>query len=103
MGSPNRRRNCKTRGKEFRYESKEVVRCQSCREADLRGLRCYLPRLISDQKGMCGICNKALPGQISAEIHVDHIHPKSRGGTDDLGNLQATHVFCNRKKNDSWT
>jgi hypothetical protein len=31
---------------------------------------------------------------------IDHILPKSRGGTDDDGNLQITHLRCNLLKHD---
>lgn len=29
---------------------------------------------------------------------VDHVVPRSRGGSDDLANLQLTHWSCNRSK-----
>lgn len=29
---------------------------------------------------------------------VDHIHPRSKGGPDDLDNLQLAHWRCNRAK-----
>lgn len=32
---------------------------------------------------------------------IDHILPKSRGGTDDDGNLQITHLRCNLLKHAS--
>lgn len=31
---------------------------------------------------------------------VDHIIPRSAGGTDDPGNLQIAHLFCNLMKHD---
>ena len=30
---------------------------------------------------------------------IDHIQPRSRGGTDDDGNLQIAHLHCNLVKN----
>ena len=98
MKLPKRHRTCKTCGKVFCYESKDVKRCQSCREATATGIRRFLPRLMADQKGTCPICNKPLPEKISAEIHVDHRWPKDLGGTDDYENLQAVHTPCNREK-----
>lgn len=98
MKLPKRHRTCKTCGKVFCYESKDVKRCQSCREATATGIRRFLPRLMADQKGTCPICNKPLPEKISAEIHVDHRWPKDLGGTDDYENLHAVHTPCNREK-----
>jgi 5-methylcytosine-specific restriction endonuclease McrA len=31
---------------------------------------------------------------------IDHIFPKSKGGTDNLNNLQFTHKRCNSIKGD---
>ena len=92
---------CKTCRKIFRYESKNVVRCQLCRIADAKDLRRLLPDLISDQGGLCACCGMRLPAPMTAEIHVDHIYPRSRGGTDERGNLQALCSTCNRRKNAS--
>lgn len=92
---------CKSCGKVFRYEHRYIKNCQACRNAKPTGLRHYLPELLSDQKGICPICHNPLPKAISAKIHVDHIIPKKRGGTDDFSNLQATHCDCNKAKNAS--
>lgn len=44
---------------------------------------------------VCGICGGGVaPDQMS----IDHIVPISRGGTDDLDNLQAAHRSCNSRK-----
>ena len=50
-------------------------------------------RVIARDKGICGICHK--PGANSA----DHIIPHSKGGNDDMNNLQAAHMKCNERKN----
>lgn len=34
------------------------------------------------------------------EIHVDHIHPVAKGGTNDIGNLMPAHRLCNIRKKD---
>ena len=57
--------------------------------------------LIKRQKGRCGICGDILP-ELAGEIHVDHIRPRSSGGTDDPSNLQATHPICNLRKGAKW-
>src|SRR5215471_3447135 len=43
---------------------------------------------------LCGVCAD-LKG-----LEVDHIHPRNRGGTDDLENLQALCYSCNAMKRD---
>ena len=58
------------------------------------GYRKHLPALIERQRGICG---EALPPGWS-QIHVDHITPKSRGGTDTPDNLQAAHDSCDIRK-----
>ncbi len=39
-------------------------------------------------------------GRFTDKVHIDHIHPKSRGGTDDPENLQLLCDKCNLSK--SW-
>lgn len=42
----------------------------------------------------CGICFKPIMDKST----IDHIIPKSKGGTNKLSNLQLAHLECNRKK-----
>jgi len=49
-------------------------------------------------EGHCGICGKFIP---LGEYTIDHIIPLSKGGTNDLDNLQACCSFCNKAKDDS--
>lgn len=47
----------------------------------------------------CGLCQPCLrDGLVTAASAVDHIVPKSRGGTDDPDNLQAICTACHRAK-----
>lgn len=51
--------------------------------------------LSKHQKGRCAYCRDRLtPG----DIHIDHIHPRSLGGTNDRSNLQLTCSTCNMAK-----
>lgn len=99
MGHSKRHRDCKICGKIFRPESKNVKRCQSCRQATAKGPRRLLPKLMKKQGRICPLCSEPLPEEISADIHVDHRWPVKFGGTDDSENLQAVHIKCNRRKN----
>lgn len=43
-------------------------------------------------------CECARDGRVAAASDVDHIVPKSQGGTDDLSNLQSLCPRCHRAK-----
>ena len=48
----------------------------------------------------CGICGyPILPGQ---RIQLDHIKPRSIGGTSTRDNVQAAHGWCNESKKNRW-
>ena len=49
------------------------------------------------QRGRCRGCGEAVPARI---MTVDHIHPFSQGGTDELKNLQLLCGSCNSTKLD---
>jgi len=46
----------------------------------------------------CQSCGAKASG--GAQLHIDHIHPVSKGGTNDLANLQALCRDCNLGKGD---
>lgn len=48
--------------------------------------------------GICQICMRTAH---ILDSNVDHIVPVSKGGTDDMDNLQLTHLWCNSKKGDN--
>lgn len=50
---------------------------------------------------ICGICEK--PITTFKETSVDHIIPRSKGGTHEFNNKQVVHEKCNYKKGDSFT
>jgi len=43
----------------------------------------------------CQYCGKSAPDVI---LHADHIHPKSKGGLDDITNLVTSCADCNLGK-----
>ena len=53
--------------------------------------------LYGEQEGQCAGCRIDFPFKI---FEVDHIVPRSRGGTDHLDNLQLLCAHCNRIKGD---
>ena len=46
----------------------------------------------------CYLCGTLI--EKSEDAHVDHIHPRSRGGSDKLNNLAWVHIGCNYVKTD---
>ena len=47
---------------------------------------------------MCVNCKKLFPKE---QMHIDHIIPKNKGGTDELWNLQCMCQHCNCSKQDN--
>lgn len=46
-------------------------------------------------KNQCQSCGKQ---QVETSLTIDHIIPLSRGGSNDISNLQTLCFSCNRKK-----
>lgn len=53
--------------------------------------------LYGGQEGRCGGCRSHFEFR---RFEVDHVIPRSRGGTDHIGNLQLLCGHCNRIKGD---
>jgi len=52
---------------------------------------------IIDRDGMtCRLCGDSITD--TADLHIDHIIPVSRGGSSRPSNLQVTHAACNLAK-----
>ena len=62
---------------------------------DLPNYRTYRHRLYGEQEGVCAGCDTHFPFRV---MDVDHILPRSRGGTDHPDNLQLLCSGCNRSK-----
>lgn len=55
-----------------------------------------LRKTIIDRDGnVCGICGDDVELD---DIHIDHIVPVSKGGSNRLTNLRVTHARCNMRK-----
>ena len=53
--------------------------------------------LFGQQEGRCNGCNTEFPFRV---FEVDHVIPRSRGGTDHISNLQLLCTHCNKTKGD---
>ena len=54
--------------------------------------------LLNKQDGKCAICSKGFESM--KDITFDHIMPISKGGDDEIDNLQLAHFQCNQDKAD---
>jgi len=54
--------------------------------------------LINKYGNLCALCG--IPFNSMKEITFDHIIPMSKGGLDELDNLQLAHLHCNHAKAD---
>lgn len=57
-----------------------------------------------DWIGKCLICNGPLRFDVETAtgVTIEHIVPRSGGGSDDLRNLGLTHLRCNAEKGVHW-
>ena len=62
---------------------------------DLPNYRTHRHRLYGVQEGVCAGCETHFPFRV---MDVDHMLPRSRGGTDHPDNLQLLCSGCNRSK-----
>ena len=62
---------------------------------DLPNYRTHRHRLYGEQEGVCVGCETHFPFRV---MDVDHILPRSKGGTDHPDNLQLLCSGCNRSK-----
>jgi 5-methylcytosine-specific restriction endonuclease McrA len=49
----------------------------------------------NDGKVPCFVCGRHVNYRLAT---VEHIVPKSQGGTDDMDNLSISHGFCNNRR-----
>lgn len=54
--------------------------------------------VLQRDRGLCQPCLQA--GRVTVATHVDHVVPKSQGGTDDESNLRAICRPCHQAKTD---
>ena len=76
----------------------------SCKPKDLA-----LQEVLDKYGSKCHICNKEIdllaPRKVGVNgwemgLHLDHIVPLSKGGSDDISNVMPSHGLCNLRKKD---
>lgn len=55
-----------------------------------------LARIARRTKGRCAVCRQPLVGS-EEDVHIHHVLPRNRGGTDDIANLVLLHLYCHQQ------
>lgn len=59
-----------------------------------------IQRIFEDQNERCAYCGITLYWSVTNDIHIDHIHPLAKGGTNWPDNLSCSCADCNLSKGD---
>jgi 5-methylcytosine-specific restriction endonuclease McrA len=59
-----------------------------------------IKRLYEDQEGHCAYCGIGIFPDLYKDMHIDHVMPLSRGGSNAPDNLVLTCQPCNQSKSD---
>lgn len=82
----------------------DAMVCEKCRSRKSKyGMTVF--ELHARDGGVCHICNTAVDMSLTRKedvfaASIDHIIPRSRGGSDDPENLALAHFWCNAVKSD---
>lgn len=57
----------------------------------------WIAVLLRDQGDLCWLCTCPM---VPGDITIDHLHPKSHDGPDELSNLRLAHRACNVARGD---
>lgn len=81
--------------------------CARCRQ-DYRKYKMTSAQLAERDGATCGICGEPVDMTLRRSdsnlcASVDHVLPRSLGGTHDPENLQLAHLLCNQRKSDRVT
>lgn len=85
-----------------RKRRSDTVRCDDCRRQ--RAMHGVSAKVIARRDGFdCSLCGRqvdlSIPAPSPLSASIDRIVPRSKGGTNDLTNLQLAHRWCNQQKN----
>ena len=78
-------------------EVPRVIRCLGFNKIPKYGIKLTRKNIYSRDGNTCQYCNKKFP---TSELNIDHVIPKSHGGTNTWTNLVCSCIKCNQKKRD---
>lgn len=94
--------DCTQCGKVMHRPRTETPTCKPCRQRAKRAV--YVPAKVrlsiyDRDEWTCQICSEpvepGLPSSSPWQATLDHIVPRSKGGSDEVGNLRLAHRYCN--------
>lgn len=109
-------RICKGCGSDFTTTRKQKLYChEDCRKWQKEQMKRDRDREWQNQRngslrarvyllsnGKCGICKEHIDTQLTypepMSLSIDHIIPRSLGGSHKIDNLRAAHLLCNAKR-----
>ena len=81
---------------EHRYSAISEMSDEAYKKEDAALFKRARPKVFVRDNGRCRYCQKDL---VYEDIfHIDHIYPKSKGGTSEMENLALACPECNRRK-----
>lgn len=66
-----------------------------------KGTKKIRDAVLREYGNICHLCNELIiVDDIENGFTVDHLIPRSKGGTDNLENLRSAHARCNYRRRD---
>ncbi len=81
---------------EFRAKIKDFISKYTPSKRTKKLTKEEIMNLKEKQNNICPLCHKKIFN--TDETHIDHIKPISKGGEDNIKNMQITHSICNLQK-----
>lgn len=94
-GGSNHRHDDWVRGASFEIQVPRIIRLVRFERSQSNGLRLNRRNLLARDGHRCQYCGQALPIH---QLSLDHVVPRSRGGTTTWENVVASCLNCNTKK-----
>ena len=82
-------------GREIKLNKKLNTKLQNRKNLSQVDREIIREKLFTEQAGICALCGESMNPD---KTDIDHIIPVSKGGSNDIANLQLACASCNRSK-----
>jgi 5-methylcytosine-specific restriction endonuclease McrA len=83
------------RGVGYDLQAPRVIRLPSCNQLPRENMRFNRKNVFARDANRCQYCNR---NQLTSELSLDHVIPKSKGGPTTWDNIVCACVACNVRK-----